>query len=135
MADEATITIDGLAELSNLLTELAPRAAKRYLSRCVEPAAEVVISALEETVPVKAGILEESMVWQKKWGTDGDETTMNIAIGPLQMAFWGSFAEFGTATQPAQHWMQRAFEGCKDEVLNVISTECVGLLQDLENKR
>jgi HK97 gp10 family phage protein len=133
MADE--ITIDGLAELSRLLTEETPKAAKRYLSRTAEPAAQVVIDAMEETVPVGVGILEEMLGWQKKWGSDGDETTMNIAIGPLKPAFWGSFQEFGTHTQPAQHWMGHAWESCKDEVLNVVATEAIGLLQDLENKK
>jgi len=75
------VHIDGLAELSNLLTELTPKAAKRYLSRCAEPAAQVVLDAMAETVPVGVGILEEELGWQKHWGTDGDETTMEIEIG------------------------------------------------------
>jgi HK97 gp10 family phage protein len=129
------VHIDGLKELSDMLTTLTPQAAKRYLSRCAEPAAQVVLDAMAETVPVGVGILEEQLGWQKKWGTDGDETTMNISIGPLKPAFWGSFAEFGTATQPAQHWMGRAFESCKDECLNVFVTECTGLLMDLENRK
>ena len=130
-----SIHIEGLNELSELLTELTPRAAKRYLSRCAEPAAQVVLDAMAETVPVGVGILEESLGWQKKWGSDGDQTTMEIKIGPLKAAFWGSFAEFGTATQPAQHWFGNAFESCKGEVLNVFATEAIGLLQDLENKK
>lgn len=129
------VHIDGLKELSDLLTELTPKAAKRYLSRCAEPAAQVVLDAMAETVPVGVGILEEQLGWQKHWSNDGDETTMEIEIGPLKPAFWGSFAEFGTATQPAQHWFGRAFESCKDECLNVFVTECTGLCLDLENKK
>jgi HK97 gp10 family phage protein len=133
VADE--ITIDGLAELSNLLTEITPQAAKRYLSRCAEPAAQVVLDAMAETVPVGVGILEELLGWQKHWSSDGDETTMEIEIGPLKPAFWGSLQEFGTATQPAQHWFGSAWESCRDECLNVFVTEAIGLLQDLENKK
>jgi len=129
------VTIDGLAELSNLLTELTPRAAKRYLSRCAEPAAQVVLDAMAETVPVGVGILEEELGWQKHWGSDGDETTMVIEIGPIKGFFWGSLQEFGTVTQPAQHWFGRAWESSKDECLNVFATEAIGLLQDLENKK
>jgi hypothetical protein len=129
------IEIEGLADLSELLTELTPRAAKRYLSRCAEPAAQVVIDAMEETVPVGVGVLEEGMGWQKKWGNDGDETTMEINIGPLKPFFWGSLQEFGTATQPAQHWMGTAWETSRDKCLDVFATEAIGLLQDLENKR
>ena len=129
------IVIEGLADLSKMLTELTPRAAKRYLSRVAEPAAQVVIDAMEQTVPVGIGILEEELGWQKKWSNDGDETTMEINIGPLRPAFWGSFQEFGTRFQAGQHWMSRAWESCKDECLNVFATEAIGLLQDLENRK
>jgi hypothetical protein len=100
-----------------------------------EPAAQVVLDAMAETVPVGVGILEEQLGWQKKWGSDGDQTTMDIAIGPLKPAFWGSFQEFGTATQPARHWFGNAWESCRDECLNVFATEAIGLLQDLENRK
>src|SRR5882762_10196046 len=102
------IEIEGLAELSTMLTELAPRAAKRYLSRVAQPAAQVVLDAMAQTVPVRVGILEEELGYQKKFHNDGDETTMEINIGPLKPAFWGSLQEFGTHDQPAQHWMGRA---------------------------
>ena len=102
------IEIEGLAELSTMLTELTPRAAKRYLSKVAEPAAQVVLDAMAQTVPVHIGILEEELGWQKKWSNDGDETTMVINIGPLKAGFYGSFQEFGTLTQPAQHWMKPA---------------------------
>jgi hypothetical protein len=128
------IEIEGLADLSQMLTTLAPRAAKRYLSRCAEPAAQVVLDAMAETVPVGVGILEEELGWQKKW-SDGDETTMEINIGPLRSAFWGSLQEFGTRFQAGQHWMGRAWEGCRDKCLDVFATEALGILQDLENKR
>jgi HK97 gp10 family phage protein len=129
------IVIEGLNELSAMLTELTPRAAKRYLSKCAEPAAEVVIEAMKETVPVNVGILEEELGWQKKWANDGDETTMVINIGPLKPAFWGSLQEFGTRFQQGQHWMSRAWESSKDQCLNVFATEALSILADLENKK
>jgi HK97 gp10 family phage protein len=129
-----SIEIEGLAELSTMLSEMAPRAAKRYLSRCGEPAAQVVIDAMEQTVPVGIGILEEELGWQKKW-LAGDQTTMEIKIGPLRPAFWGSFQEFGTQFQQGQHWMARAWESSKDQCLSVFATEALGILHDLENKK
>jgi HK97 gp10 family phage protein len=128
------IVIDGLKELSDRLATLPAKAAKRYLSNCAEPAAQVVIDAMKETVPVGIGILEEELGWQKKWGNDGDETTMIINIGPLKPAFWGSLQEFGTRFQPAQHWMGTAWGSCKDKVLSVFATEALAMLHDMENK-
>ena len=130
-----TIQIDGLKELSNLLTEQTPRAAKRYLRRCAAPAAEVVLGAMAETVPVHIGILEEQLDYSVKFLNDGDETTMEVRIGPNKPAFWGSFREFGTFSQPGIHWMGRAWEASKDECLDVFKTELVGLLLDLENRK
>jgi HK97 gp10 family phage protein len=130
------VTIEGLKELSDLLTEQTPRAAKRYLRKCAAPAAQVVLDAMEQTVPVKIGILEEALSYSVKFENDGgDETTMVVNIGPEKPEFWGSFAEFGTSTQPAQHWMGRSWESSKDECLNVFATELTGLLMDLENKK
>jgi hypothetical protein len=117
-----TVQIEGLKELSDLLTEIVPAAAKRYLGRTAEPAAQVMLDAMAETVPVGIGILEESLIWKRKWLADGDQTTMEISIGPSKQAFWGSFDEFGTATQPATHWMGNAWESCKDECLSVFQT-------------
>src|SRR5256885_16145086 len=82
-----SVQIEGLAELSTLLTELTPQAAKRYLSRCAQPAAQVVLDAMAQTVPVGIGILEEELGWQKKWAKGDDETTMEINIGPSKPAF------------------------------------------------
>ncbi len=113
------IQLEGISELSELLTEVAPTAAKRYLSNVAQPAAQVVVDALEQTVPVGIGILEEQIGWQKKWTSEGNNTVMTLNIGPLKPAFWGSFQEFGTRFQPGQHWMARAWESCKDDVLSV----------------
>lgn len=129
------IHIDGLAELSQMLTELTPQAAKRYLSRCAEPAAQVVLDAMAVTVPVGVGILEESLVWQKKWANDGDETTMVITIGPNKQAFWGSLQEFGFLGREGIHWFSHAWLACREEVLQVFEKEAIGLIFDLENKR
>jgi HK97 gp10 family phage protein len=142
------IVIEGLKELSDKLATMPAKAAKRYLSRCGEKAAQVVVDALEQTVPVDYGYLEEAITWQKKW-LDGNESTMDIRIGPMKGAFWGSLQEFGTAERtgwdkngkpfhhgatPPLRWMSRAWESCRDECLDVFATEAIGILMDLENK-
>ncbi|MGB8990071.1 MAG: HK97-gp10 family putative phage morphogenesis protein [Candidatus Sulfotelmatobacter sp.] len=129
------IEIDGLAELSQLLTEETPKAAKRYLLRAGNAAADIVVDALEETVPVELGVLEEAIVKKTDWDSGDGETQLTIAIGPLRMAFWGMFQEFGTRFQQGQHWMARGWNDCKDRVLDKFATEAVGLMMDLENKK
>ena len=129
------IQIEGLAELSQLLTEITPQAAKRYLGRCGDSAALPLLAAMQGTVPVGVGILEEQLSYSKKFLSDGDETTLEIKIGPEKPAYWGSFQEFGTSTQAGTHWMGRAWESSKDEVLNVFVEEAKALIQDLGAKK
>jgi len=126
-----SIEIQGLAELSVLLTEQTPAAAKRYLGRCADRAAEPLLAAMAGTVPRGIGILEESFTTKKSFANDGDQTTLVLEVGPTKQAFWGSMQEFGTSTEPAQHWFGRAFESSKDEILDVFVEEAQNLIQDL----
>ena len=130
-----SVHIDGLKELDELLHNGTKRAAKRYIERCLQPAVDTVLAALDETVPVHFGDLKDSLTWEKgRWQSGDGESSLSVDVGPTKGFAWGSMQEFGTVNQKAQHWMGRAWEGCKDETLNVFVTECVGLLLDLENK-
>ncbi len=145
------LEIEGLADLSNLLTQEAPRAAKRYLGRAADPAVEVVLDAMRETVPVGIGILEEELSSEKQFEDVDGATVLTVNIGPNKPSSkWGSLQEFGSqdvegtdesgkhfhhTAQPGQHWMGRAWESSKDKVLDVFATEAIGILQDLENKK
>lgn len=130
------IEIEGLAELSALLTEKTPQAAKRYLSKASDAAVAVLAPALKESAPVEVGVLEESIVSKKTFTNDGDETTMVTDVGPLRSIYYGSFQEWGApgAGVPALHWMTRAWEFTKGAVLSAFATEALGILHDLENK-
>lgn len=146
------IEIEGLSELSDMLTDIAPSAARRYMRKALGAGADVVQEAAEDTAPEGIGILEESIVQKAIWSSDDDAgtTTLEIDIGPTKHAFWGMFQEFGTqevigtdengkpfhhTAQPGQHWLQRAWESSKDRCLDVVATEMTGLQQDLENKQ
>lgn len=130
------IEIEGTAELSELLAQEAPAAAKRYLLKVAAPAADVVIRAAKETVPVRYGVLQAGIRRWTHWTTGDGGTQLEIDIGPSQRQYWGLFLEEGTkeksgiikrgarrgkrfhhAATPARHWFLRAWEGCKDEVL------------------
>lgn len=74
------IEIEGLADLSRLLMEESPAAAKRYLLRCAKPAAQVVIDAAHETVPVDVGFLEEQLGSQTEWSSGDGETALEINV-------------------------------------------------------
>ena len=115
----STVELKGLADVSNMLSEVAPKAAKSYISKCAKPATQVVLDAMKETVPVGVGILEELLVSKSHWEQDGATERLVVEIGPTKQAYWGMFQEFGTSKLEGKHWMGNAFEGCKEEVLEV----------------
>lgn len=130
------IEIEGVAELSELLEREAPAAAKRYLLKVAAPAADVVVQAAKETAPVRYGVLQAGIRRWTHWSGDSNGTQLEIDIGPTKQQFWGLFQEEGTKEKtgivkrgkrkgqrfrhpatPARHWYLRAWEGCKDRVL------------------
>jgi len=113
------IDLKGFEDISTMLSDVAPKAAKSMMVKAAKPAAEVVIAAMADTVPVGVGILEEQLVYKNKWSSDVGGEVLNTNIGPTKSAFWGMFQEFGTSKMEGKHWMARAWEGCKDEVLEV----------------
>jgi HK97 gp10 family phage protein len=129
------VIIEGLAELSEMLTQESVRTAKRYLVNCAKPAADVVIDAMKDTVPIGlTGRLEENLTYQTRF-SDGDGTTLTVSIGPARSTWWGSWQEFGTFCQAGQHWISRAWETCQDKCLSVFATEMLARLSDLESKQ
>jgi HK97 gp10 family phage protein len=144
------IEIEGLEKLSDMLSNIAPTAARRYMRKAVGTGATIVQGELKESAPAHIGVLEESIVQKASWDTSDDSSEiLTVDIGPTKQAFWGMFQEFGTqdvvgvdkngkkfhhTAQPAQRWMTNAWLGCRDRVLDVVATELTGLLMDLENK-
>lgn len=128
-----SIRIDGLSELSDRLKLESARTAKRYLLNCAKPAAQVVIEAMQATVPEETMRLEEGLTYQTRF-ENGEQTTLRVMIGPARNTFWGMFQEFGTYAQAGRHWMARAFASCQDKVLSVFATELLARLADMEAK-
>jgi len=121
-------------ELSTLLQEETARTAKRYLLKVAQPAADVVIEEMKSTAPAMTERLEEGIGSQSRF-TNSDQTNLVITIGPAWETFWGAMQEFGSSTYLALHWMERAWESCKDRCLSVFETEATAMLMDLENKK
>lgn len=146
------IKIDGLSELSEKLTHESARTAKRWLLRCAEPAADVVVAAGEQSAPVATvgtkehpiGLLKASLDYQTRFSKPvaGEDTQLVVKIGIKQLLdkdgknlmWYGSLQEFGTRFQPALHWFGRAWESCQDKVLSVFATEALARLADMEEK-
>src|ERR1039458_3883913 len=141
------IIVEGLSELSELLTHESPRTAKRWLLKCAEPAADVVVEAGSQNAPVAAvgtkehpaGMLKASLDYQTKFDRpqQGEDTRLVVKIGLKNdgtSMWYGSLQEFGANSRAGIHWFGRAWESCKDRCLSVFATEALAMLADLENK-
>jgi HK97 gp10 family phage protein len=105
------------------------------LVNCAKPAAEVVIEAADQTVPVDTGKSKAELGYKTRFSGDGDGTTLTVNIGPSSATWYDTFDEFGTRTQPAQHWLARAWEASQDKCLSVFATEALARLADMEDKK
>jgi HK97 gp10 family phage protein len=115
-----SIEITGLKELSEMLTQIAPKAAKSYVVKCAKPAAEVIVEAMQSTAPSEVGTLRDSIVYRNQWGIadDGGEALIT-SVGPNKHVPWGMWQEFGTSHIAGRHWMSQAWSDCQERVLDV----------------
>lgn len=117
MADVEIITnICGLDELEQTLIAGGKSAAQKFLRNVEKKAAQPVLEAMQETVPIGlTGDLLVALKMQSQTAQDG----MVVKVGPTSDEnYIGRFAEFGTEKQPAQHWMSRAFSNSKEAALD-----------------
>jgi len=130
MTDVEIITnISGLDELEDALNAGGKKAAQRFLRSIERKAAKVVLNAMEETVPVVTGALRDSLAIRSTTGQDG----LTVMVGPTKDEnYIGRFTEFGTVKQPAQHWMDEAFQSSKEESLTVLIEEATKSLEEMK---
>ena len=104
------IVISGLSELSEALTHKSARTAKRWLLKCAEPAAKVVVAAGSQNAPEApagtkdtrhpAGMLKASLDYQTRFDKpqQGEDTRLVVKIGLKNdgtSMWYGSLQEFG----------------------------------------
>jgi len=110
--------LEGLDELEEAFTTGNKRAVFKFLRRVEMNAAKILVDALSEEAPYEYGELSEDIHRQTVVNNEG--TT--VRVGPSQNTFWGLMQEFGTPTQPAQHWAENAAREHQDEVLEEFYT-------------
>jgi HK97 gp10 family phage protein len=118
---DVEVNIRGLDELEDILNNRTPKAAIQTLRNIEKQVGQVFKSAAEETAPYDESLpephLRDNIRIQSKVTGDGELT---VRVGPGSKTFWGMFQEFGTETQPAQHWMQRAFDQSVGRAIEVL---------------
>lgn len=122
--------IEGLDELEEAFTEGSKRAVKKFLRGVEMRAAKVLKTALSAEAPWDTGRLSEDIHTQ----TRQSGGALVVRIGPSRNTFYGLFQEFGTPTEPAQHWMELTAREHQDEVLEKYFDALTEGLQDMKKE-
>jgi HK97 gp10 family phage protein len=126
-------TISGLSELQAKLAALPTKLAKRVLRPALTDAGEVIQQAAGVAAPRKSGHLTTNIVVDV---TVHNDLVADVKVGPDKSAFYGQYAELGTAphmesspkgTKPYQHpgeparpWLRPAFASSVDDYTNAL---------------
>ena len=97
------------AQDADTVEELIRLARERLMN-----AAEILLNAMQETVPVDTGFLRDSLTIEF---LDDDSVRVGTDCP------YAAYTEYGTATQPGQGWMQQAIDESADAVAEAMSAE------------
>jgi HK97 gp10 family phage protein len=127
-----TVTVEGLRELDAALGNLPKATGKNVLRRVLKKAGQPIAEEAEERAPVLTGALQisigvgtkltkrQSKLHRKMFKDDRASAEMFVGAGGLAQA---TQAEFGNEHQAAEPYMRPAWDGNKDEALDIIATD------------
>lgn len=108
--------IEGLDDLMSRLRQMGDMG-KEVEEKALKKGAEIMRDALESSVPVSARTSNHA----RDHIVIGEIEDGKIPIGPDKKHFYLQFPEFGTSKQPAQGFMERAFNDSKDEAQRAVA--------------
>jgi len=108
----------GLADVDSLVKQ------KNIIARTLRKAAEPIRARAEELAPDDP-TTPGSRIKENMMVTVSDQTAEGAVakIGPSRKGFFGQFAEFGTAHQPAEPFLRPAFDEKLEEATGIIREE------------
>jgi HK97 gp10 family phage protein len=108
--------LTGFEDMMGFLRNMG-EAGKRIEKKALESGAEIIRSEIESNTP-KSQLNKEHA---KEHIVIGEIKNGIIPIGPDHGSYYLRFPEFGTSTQPAQGFMERAFNNKKVEAQRAIA--------------
>jgi len=138
------LDLEGGEALRAALLTLSRAVRRRALYSVLRPAAEPMRLRMQRLAPhgatgeLAAGITVSAAprigsVAGGQWQA-ADEFQAAVAVGPSKLAFYGIFQEYGTVEHPAQAFGRPAFDGSRDEALQILGEGLWQLLEDATNK-
>lgn len=116
------VIITGVKEFESRLRQFDLVLQRKALSKAVKMGAAPIRDMAEHLAPRDEGFLSNHIMIQMS-GTDTSAKEATARIGPEKQAFYGKFAETGSAFQIEDPWLLPAFERKKREALQIASGE------------
>ena len=144
------IKIEGLREIQAALQELSKATARNVVKRVLLKRAQPIVEAARTRAPVRTGKLRDSIIAQARGGNAGKAafaeairggasraaagraareanraagSTVEVAIGPHDGAFYASLVEFGTAHSSPKPFLRPAWDAGKMQVLDGVGDD------------
>jgi HK97 gp10 family phage protein len=117
--------VDGLKALQTALQELPKATGRNVMQRTLIKAAKPIEAAAIAKVPVATGQLKESIttstrLTRRQRGQHQKRSLVEVFVGSSSI---GTLVEYGTHDTAPQPFMRPAFDGNKQQALNIIKTE------------
>lgn len=129
---KTTVSIDGLRELDAALGQLPKATGKAVLRRTLKKAGQPIANDAEAKAPRLTGALQisigvgtkltrrQSKLHRKMFKDDKASAEVFVGAGGLAQA---TQTEFGNSHQAAEPYMRPAWDGNKDQALEIIKSE------------
>jgi HK97 gp10 family phage protein len=125
----SSFRVEGLRELNQALGELPKATQKNVLRRVLKKAAQPVDDEASSSAPNDTGKLEQSVITGMRLTRSqrssayraGSNGVVEIHVGTAMGR--GLFTEFGTFKDAPQMWFTRAWEGTKNQALDIIKSD------------
>lgn len=122
----ARIELEGMQELIDKVNKLGVKG-EVIKKKALDKAGEIVRNSMEKNAP-KSGLSKKHMADNIKVSDIEKENGIDfIEIGPNKgdnsEFFYSKFSEWGTSSQPAQHWAENSVLENKKEINSIIVEE------------
>ncbi|MCM8710805.1 HK97 gp10 family phage protein [Clostridium sp. SYSU_GA19001] len=122
----AKIELEGMQEVIDRVNKLGAKG-EIIKKKALDKAGNLVKSSMEKNAP-RSSLSKKHMADNIKVSDIEKENGMDfVEIGPNKgdnsEFFYSKFSEWGTSTQPAQHWAEKSVRENKREINNIIKEE------------
>ena len=110
---KVTFGVDGMEEVQDALSSIAPREARRVLQRTTAKIAADIRTDARAAAPVRTKRLRKAIKSKRDKGTR-DSLEASVRVG--KKGFYWRFLEFGTRTQSARPFLLPALERARSRL-------------------